>query len=367
MLNLPKDTIRELSPAPTLPGDPTDQVGRLGRPRRRPVKLRDFVTHGVVGRLFPSQAPTSTPGHDQGASSSVATLSSWETVPDPYGFSREYIVKPSYIPDLSPDSTLPSLPTPIPESSLTLTQALGPFPNYSTYLHYKFFWLSDSNLLSDKANAKMVKELYRNPLFVTGDVISSGIGRLKEKIISYKPEPVLRETDGWKTSKVTIRVPLGRKKKGEARDFGRTFQFDVDGLRHRSLLGVIKNTIATDPLALSFHLFPFLKLYRPPHSSPETPSSKVYDEIYSSPAMLNEYKSLLSSPNEPGCTLEKAIVALQFWSDATHLTNFGSAKLWPLYGCFGNQSNFEKAKPSSHACHDIAYIPSVCNSLPLSL
>jgi len=48
-----------------------------------------------------------------------------------------------------------------------------------------------------------------------------------------------------------------------------------------------------------------------------------------------------------------------FWSDTTHLANFGTAKLWPIYMFFGNLSKYTRAEPSSHACYHVAYIPSL--------
>ena len=48
-----------------------------------------------------------------------------------------------------------------------------------------------------------------------------------------------------------------------------------------------------------------------------------------------------------------------FWSDSTHLANFGTAKVWPLYLYFGNLSKYIHGKPNSNACHHVAYIPSV--------
>lgn len=65
--------------------------------------------------------------------------------------------------------------------------------------------------------------------------------------------------------------------------------------------------------------------------------------------MIEEYENLQSSPpelNEGGqpCTLERVIVGLMFWSDATQLANFGYAKAWPLYLFLANQSNSYRAK-----------------------
>jgi hypothetical protein len=51
-----------------------------------------------------------------------------------------------------------------------------------------------------------------------------------------------------------------------------------------------------------------------------------------------------------------------FWSDATHLANFGTAKLWPIYMFLGNLSKYIRAEPTSNACHHVAYIPSFLDS-----
>jgi len=54
-------------------------------------------------------------------------------------------------------------------------------------------------------------------------------------------------------------------------------------------------------------------------------------------------------------TLPHFIVALMFWSDATHLTSFGDEKLWPLYLYFGNNSKYEWCRPSNYLCEHVAY------------
>ncbi|KJA18100.1 hypothetical protein HYPSUDRAFT_145489 [Hypholoma sublateritium FD-334 SS-4] len=44
-----------------------------------------------------------------------------------------------------------------------------------------------------------------------------------------------------------------------------------------------------------------------------------------------------------------------FGSDATHLTSFGSAALWPCYMYFGNESKYRRCKPTCNLCNHIAY------------
>ena len=36
-----------------------------------------------------------------------------------------------------------------------------------------------------------------------------------------------------------------------------------------------------------------------------------------------------------------------FWSDSTQLTQFGTAKLWPLYVFFGNESKYRRCQPTN--------------------
>ena len=54
-----------------------------------------------------------------------------------------------------------------------------------------------------------------------------------------------------------------------------------------------------------------------------------------------------------------------FWSDATQLTAFGDAKLWPLYVYFGNESKYERCTPIANLCLHAAYfrpyVFSVCS------
>lgn len=48
-----------------------------------------------------------------------------------------------------------------------------------------------------------------------------------------------------------------------------------------------------------------------------------------------------------------------FASDATMLASFGTAKLWPLYLYFGNDSKYRRGKPSENLCEQVAYFEKV--------
>ena len=88
-------------------------------------------------------------------------------------------------------------------------------------------------------------------------------------------------------------------------------------------------------------------------------SEWVYGKLYTSEVWILEHakvKCIWLLPSEAGCTLEQIIVALMFWLDSTHLTNFGAAKIWPIYMMLGNLTKYIRCVPTSGACHHIAYI-----------
>ena len=82
-----------------------------------------------------------------------------------------------------------------------------------------------------------------------------------------------------------------------------------------------------------------------------------------SDAWITAHDDLQKQQRDDGCTLERVIAGLMFWSDATHLAQFGHASAWPVYLFFGNQSKYVRGQPNSGACHPIAFIPTVSPTL----
>ncbi|KIM51948.1 hypothetical protein SCLCIDRAFT_142232, partial [Scleroderma citrinum Foug A] len=100
------------------------------------------------------------------------------------------------------------------------------------------------------------------------------------------------------------------------------------------------------------HYKPYELCWQPPHKANDV---RVYGELYTSESLLTAHRQLQDSPPELGCTLPCHIIRLMLWSDATHLTTFGTAKLWPLYVYMGNKSKYMHCKPSSNLCSHVAY------------
>ncbi|KZS86652.1 hypothetical protein SISNIDRAFT_476451 [Sistotremastrum niveocremeum HHB9708] len=150
---------------------------------------------------------------------------------------------------------------------------------------------------------------------------------------------------GWKEAPLNISIPLGAPLSAD---------YTVPGLRHRSIVDIIKRVLTTDPNAENFHLYPHKQHYTKPGTNT---TERVYGDIFSSDSFIRAHEDLQKLPGEPGCDLERVVIGLQFWSDATVLTNFGSAKLWPVYMSLGNQNKYERNSPLENAAHDVAHIP----------
>ena len=133
----------------------------------------------------------------------------------------------------------------------------------------------------------------------------------------------------------------------------------IPDFQHRKICNIIHKTFASDPAAHSFHYHPYeLKWKRPGSDSEE----RVHGELYTLQAWLDEdakVQSLTLDPKETDRDVPRAIAAIMLASDGTQLSPFALSKVWPIYVYFGNQSKYDWAKPTQHAAHHLAYLPSV--------
>ena len=128
--------------------------------------------------------------------------------------------------------------------------------------------------------------------------------------------------------------------------------YTVQGFYHHSLVSIVREKISNPAHAAFFHYEPYELWWHPPHRNDNV---KVYGELFNSTAFLEEHQRLQDSPPEPGCDLPRVVAALMFWSDSTQLTQFGNAKLWPLYLFFGNESKYRRCQPASNMCSHAVY------------
>jgi hypothetical protein len=156
---------------------------------------------------------------------------------------------------------------------------------------------------------------------------------------------------GWKRTSISISVPFHSRanKPGPQK-------LIVGDLYHRPFVSVIREKLSNIQDVQHFHLEPFELFWRPPTA---TSHVRVHGELYTSPAFMQAHRELQNSVLEPSCNLPRIVVALMLWSDATQLTSYGTAQLWPGYLCFGNESKYRRCKPTHHLYNHVAYFQAV--------
>jgi hypothetical protein len=277
-----------------------------------------------------------------------------------FGLFREYHHRPSYDPEHSmPEGELsnrhrapPAQIDHVPREELHPPP--WPFKNMSIYLLMEWM-VTGGNRKSIGEVDRLARDVLGSKDFRVHDIADFS-ARTESKRLDLAEEHNSGSPfsgDGWMEKSVHIMVPTGRK---NSEGLGQPFT--VPGLYMRSLCQVMKSALV-DITSRRFHFSPFKRFWKSPSGS----EVRCYDEVYTSDEWIEEHDNLQKQPNEPGCKLEKVILGLMFWSDSTHLTSFGTAKVWPLYMYFANLSKYVRCKPSFGAAHHVAYIPSVSNTI----
>jgi hypothetical protein len=343
------------SPSPTPPT--LTQAGRPQRTYRLPARYDDIQPV----RSAPLPPPTSlrpvAPGSYALPRVILHVRDSMRTKSNEFGLLREYPHRPSYDPDsfiseehLSNYSA--RRPTETPETAPSSVHSPPwPFRNMSIYLLMEWM-ITGGNKKSIGEVDRLANEVLGSEQFKLEDLAGFSARQENARLdLSDKHDIDSPYThDGWIESTIQISVPTGSKDSS-----GRGQPCFVPGLHHRPLLGIMRAALA-DPTARFFHFSPFKRIWKPRFG----PEVRCFDEAFTSDAWIKSHNDLQKQPNEPGCKLEKVILGLMFWSDSTHLTSFGTAKVWPLYMYFANLSKYFRSKPNSASAHHVAYIPSVC-------
>ncbi|KAJ7266444.1 hypothetical protein B0H12DRAFT_977610, partial [Mycena haematopus] len=124
----------------------------------------------------------------------------------------------------------------------------------------------------------------------------------------------------WQTASIKIKLPAPKVCVPETD----AVEFKVPGLLYRPLLDVMVEAFQS-PAFEQFHTTPFQ--YRwDRHYDPDDPDTLLYGEIYTSHPMLKAHHDL-PPPGPPTPHLETIIAVYMFWSDSTHLPNFGNTSL----------------------------------------
>jgi hypothetical protein len=232
------------------------------------------------------------------------------------------------------------------------TKWFYPFLNATSFQLVKWFYgTSNTKSLGDLDLLK--QGVFSAPNFNASDLQNFSATWEMARLDTYDStdSPFVAE-DGWTEGLVSLQVPNTKFKYSLE---SAAPEFVVSGLYYPPLLEVLKSACLS-PDVQKYHWIP----HRLFHKSQEADIC-VYTDIYNLDAMLEEDAKLQVHLPESGngCDAEVAILAILLWSDSTHLTNFGTASLWPIYLFLGNISKYTQAKPSTHAAHHLAYVPSV--------
>lgn len=230
--------------------------------------------------------------------------------------------------------------------------ALYPYPNKTSFLLGEWFW--NQGIQKSHESFKGLLKIIGSDSFKPEDIQSTNWDRVNAHLAlnDWDEEEWMDEDAGWQQSTVTIRVPFDARTAAPGPK-----DYTITDFYHRSITSIIRERLQSD--ISHFHLHPYEFLWNRRSSTLDTPPVRLYGELYTSPSFLNAHNKVQNLRPQPDCDLERVVIGLMFWSDATHLTNFGSAKLWPLYMQFGNDSKYYRCKPSSSSFEHVAYFEQV--------
>jgi hypothetical protein len=251
-----------------------------------------------------------------------------QTVYNIFGLSWQYPRCLSFEPDKFVPSLLLAKTSPTstevhdtqePDPSRGVPELPHPFQNMTIYC--LMTWMnSGSHQKSQTEVMHLIQDVIQAEDFNLTDLDGFSVRRCLRALDNDASKGTITFPDDWVEADVNIDIPTKSKD-------DQSQSFRVPGFHYQPIVAVIHSAFA-DIQANAFHLFPFKRLWKDPLNSHE---ECVYDELYTSNSWLEAQNNLQRQPKEPGCSLECVIAGLMFFSDATHLTNFGTAKAWPLY------------------------------------
>ena len=229
-----------------------------------------------------------------------------------------------------------------------------PYPNRNAFLLGDWYW--NGGVQKSQESFKSLIDIVGDSTFSPADVGNAKWDSINRTLAN--DDCWLDQDAAWERTTVSITVPFQRRRNA-ANSTGSPQEYLVSDFYHRSLVSVMKEALSNPTNDDLFHYEPFALHFQPDLASDPV---RVHGELYTSPAFIDAHASLQEMPPEEGCSLPRCIMALMFSSDATHLTSFGDAQLWPLYLFFGNESKYRRCKPSCRLGHHIAYFQRVSQS-----
>ncbi|CDO76216.1 hypothetical protein BN946_scf184894.g5 [Trametes cinnabarina] len=271
-------------------------------------------------------------------------------------------------------------------------QSIGPFDNPSQFR--LFDWHYNASLTKSKDDFDDLLDDLRSQSFSVDDLAGFSAQTCQDKLDSFSPPSgMFSAKDGWREDSVNIPLPKTRHNHGKEADAP---HFKVDGVYLRRLVTLIRAAAEDKHFVSRYNWIPHMFLWQPPSdqstaesptpgtspcpgaaSSPGTSPStsppdppddeyiRIITDIFNSNAAIREFNVIRQQPRNPDDApdVEYVMAPMLIWSDATHLTSFGSASLWPIYAYLGALLKYIRGKPTEFAAHHIAYIPSLPDAL----
>ncbi|OSD02392.1 hypothetical protein PYCCODRAFT_1498917 [Trametes coccinea BRFM310] len=280
----------------------------------------------------------------------------------------------------------------------TITDFFAPFLNASVFRLMRWYY-SGSAVKSAGELDRLVHDVILAPDFDPQDFLGFRAKKELERMdtpidgAELAREETFSAEDGWRRGSVRISLP-----KAKIRHDSETAAptFEVENIIYRPFLASIKAAYE-DAVAERYHHIPFqLFANRPPttaapaspdlsdrpehHDDPVPPSAapeqtpdacppppatqRLYSEAYNADTLKElddaiQLKAKDDREQDDPPDLEYAVAPIGLYSDSTHLTNFGTASLWPIYFWILGLSKYIRAMPSSFATHHLAYMPSL--------
>jgi hypothetical protein len=317
------------------------------------------------------------PEPSQSATADSAADLQFRTEPNSFGLYRVYSGRlPTYDPDLvvriddvcdsgnfniQPDVSLSRPWWSAFGSSLDTIQNnfFAPFLNATVFRLMSWFY-STSSLKSLSELQRLVDKVINQDDFQKEDLQDFNANReaalLDTHTAKAKVGPAFLGNDGWTITSVKISVPCPGVEYSSERDAP---TFEVHDLFIRRPLEVLKDAF-NELSAERMHIRPYELWWQ---EDADHPPERCYSELYNSNAFLEEQRELDDSrgsiSNTESPAIENVIAGYMFYSDSTHLANFGTASLWPAYTAFGNVSKYTRCKPTTFSIHHQAYFPKV--------
>ena len=277
----------------------------------------------------------------------------FQTAPNSFGLWKEYPYRPSYDPDAFisvKDLCHSHTSAIIPDEERTTKEAPESVYSNKTIELLMHWQATGSSKKTNKELDRLVHDVLRHPEFKLDKLDKFNAARKNQKADAADAFLL-----SFRHTSVEIDVPSGHSSPHDA-----SHVFSIPGLYYHPIMTLIKQAFES-LISLKFHLSPF-KLFRKLPNSED--SECLYSEIYNSDVFLDEHDKVQCAPtSDPTCKREKVVAGLMFWSDATHLATFGTAKMWPIYMLFGNLSKYGQCQPNSSATMHLAYIPQLPDSL----